>query len=326
MDTFKSHETIQSNESPGLPSLNDVLHRRSLPPVCLYNYYIVLRDRLDMDTLLDFWLDVAQAAHLYKRYIRHQAKQLPCLNKPHPSDLTLSDGRTSTSSNFPDLLTRMLLIQPRPSIATTVHSAISTQSNKRPTQEEMAEVIERIYLRYIVPNAEKEITQLPSEIRQAITHHFSDDDYLHHKRLGPEDPAIFLQAKQFVYQQLETTFPQFIKYKVFMNLTLFQQVGRLAFGLFLLFIGFSLELSLIFLDVSPWQQRLWGILPIGLGVFSIVTSVIGIDPIWVLCFNISLVRQCHSNLIPSLNLVSDKSSDYDHSWFYSLLYLSPLFL
>lgn len=257
MDTFKSHETIQSNEPSGLPSLNDVLHRRSLPPVCLYNYYIVLRDRLEMDTLLDFWLDVAQAAHLYKRYIRHQAKQLTCLNKPHPSDLTLSDGRTSISSNFPDLLVRMLLIQPRPSIATTVHSVTSTQSSRRPTQEEMAEVIERIYLRYIVPNAEKEITQLPSEIRQAITHHFSNDDYLHHKRLGPEDPAIFLQAKQFVYQQLETTFPQFIKYKVFMNLTLFQQVGRLSLGLFLLFIGFSLELSLIFLDVSPWQQRLW---------------------------------------------------------------------
>lgn len=232
-----------------LPTLEDVLSRKSQPPVCLYNYYIILRDRLNMDPWLDFWLDVAQATAMHKRYIKH---------KPTPTVERAS----------PELLTRILL-----------------DNKKRvPTESEMAETVERIYLRYIVPNAEKEISQLPDSVRQTIATHFNP---LQKTAFLTNDPVIYEEAKGYVLEMLRTSFPLFIKYKVFMNLTLVQQIIRLALGFFFLLIGFSVELSLIFLNLHPWQKRLWGILPIGLGVFFIVTSIVGIDPIWVLCFNTS---------------------------------------
>ncbi|KAG1051143.1 hypothetical protein G6F43_006631 [Rhizopus delemar] len=271
-DPNYSASTLEKGDD--LPTLDDVLYRKSQPPVCLYNYYIVLRDRLELDILLDFWLDVAQAMALHKRYVKYLAKQTPRSSnqqskRPLPSPI---DQSRSSISSSPEVITHMLLNQPRPSMATTVNST----KRPPPTQVEMAEAVERIYLRYIMPNAEKEIIQLPKGIRQAISDHFSH----HNESEGPDDPSIYKEAQHYVHQLLETTLPSFIKYKVFMNLTFPQQVGRLGLGFFLLLIGFSLEFSLIFLDVHPWQTRLWGTLPVGFGVFFIVTSIIGIDPIW----------------------------------------------
>lgn len=260
------------NPSPSvldsLPTLDDVLHRQSQPPVCLYNYYIVLRDRLELETLLDFWLDVAQADILYKRYLKYAARrgstaaklgQKADYNHHRLSSPVSIHPRTS------DILTHMLLLHPRASVATTMNSATTSGSTTKkppPTQLEMAETIERIYLRYIVPSAEKEINGLPHHIKETIGNHFSitiQEDPIK-KKLNPDNPIIYAQAKNYVHQLLESTFPLFLRYKVFMNLTLPQQIGRLACGLLLLLVGFSLEFTLIFLDVHPWQKRLWVIL------------------------------------------------------------------
>lgn len=230
-----------------LPTLDDVLYRHSQPPVCLYNYYIVLRDRLQLETWLDFWLDIAQADILYKRYIKYKKRPSKMqLKKP-----SIASSLFSSESPRHDILTHMLLLQPRTSLANTI---TTTGSNKRPppTQTEMHETIERIYLRYIVPSAEKELVQLPFQIKQQI-HQFFNSETPNEK----DNPAVYAESKAYVHQVLESTFPLFLRYKVFMNLTLPQQIGRLALGLVCLLVGFSLEFSLIFLDVRPWQNRLW---------------------------------------------------------------------
>ena len=261
-----------ASELDQLPTLDDVLHRQSQPPVCLYNYYIVLRDRLELEVLLDFWLDVAQADILYKRYIKYATKrasakfssrQRHCqLPKPSISSSILDYyQRQSNNNNNPnDVLTHMLLLHPRASLATTMYSTTTNGSSRPkkppPTQTEMAEAIERIYLRYIVPSAEKEIIQLPASIKESIGNHFYDSEKPS-SNTHPENPIIYAQAKEYVHQLLESTFPLFLRYKVFMNLTLPQQIGRLACGLVLLLVGFSLEFSLIFLNIRPWEKRLW---------------------------------------------------------------------
>ncbi|KAI9340601.1 hypothetical protein BD770DRAFT_372469 [Pilaira anomala] len=257
-------ENYTSSILDGLPTLDDVLHRQSQPPVCLYNYYIVLRDRLEMETLLDFWLDVAQADILYKRYIKHASRRgsTPKFNnnpsmKPSVDYHRLSQPSSplSVHNRTSDILTHMLLLHPRASLAPTMNTMTTTNStNKKPppTQVEMMETVERIYLRYIVPSAEKELSGLPSYIKESISHHFTVEI-----KQKVDNPMIYAQAKNYVHQLLESTFPLFLRYKAFMNLTLPQQIGRLGFGLILLLIGFSLEFSLIFLDVRPWQKRLW---------------------------------------------------------------------
>ncbi|CAO3594425.1 unnamed protein product [Absidia cylindrospora] len=338
-----------------LPSLDEVLQRQSRPPVCLYNYYIVLRDRLQMETLLDFWLDVQQAEVLYRRYTKQQTKKH---NKNTTSNNKKSSMMTSNSSyhraptpigsisansitSQPELLTHMLLMQSRASptspstkrstmatsitahtntttvtdtskhqsatsINTTSGSSSSTLSPQhRPTQSEMIDTNERIYYRYIVPHAEKELIQLPATLRDRIIKTFnsqspalsSSPSPLPPTALALEDPKVFQNAKRYVHILLQSSFTLFIRYKVFMNLTLPQQIIRLAAGLFSLLVGFSLELSLIFLNITPWSVRLWGILPITFGIYCLCSSISGLDPIWVLCFNISETTTFKFNVI-----------------------------
>lgn len=244
-------EKAVDNVLDQLPTLDDVLYRHSQPPVCLYNYYIVLRDRLQLEMWLDFWLDVAQADILYKRYLKYQRSTKKVMSVPQLKKPSIASSLFSNSDRN-DILTHMLLLQPRASLANTITSTATTKRTPPPTQMEMIECVERIYLRYIVPSAEKELVQLPIEIKQRIHQYFSLSNVV------KDNPAVYAEAKEYVHHLLETiTFPLFLRYKVFMNLTLPQQIGRLAAGLFLLLFGFSLEFSLIFLDIRPWQKRLW---------------------------------------------------------------------
>ncbi|KAI8061145.1 hypothetical protein BC940DRAFT_370762 [Gongronella butleri] len=332
-----------------LPSLEEVLQRQSRPPVCLYNYYIVLRDRLRMETLLDFWLDVQQAQVLHRRYMKQQQKKKrpPHSNQQNyrltrqPSSPTsstvLSSPKESTSpyntatsattmatasstiqpppsspapsslASEPEMLTHMLLMHAqrmKPSATkrmttTTMESQSTTTTSTsalphllhQPSQMDMIDAVERIYLRYIVPHAEKELHALPTTLRDQITRAFAD------KSQVLDDPKVFEPAKRYVHILLESTFTLFIRYKVFMNLTLPQQIARLAGGLLALLIAFSLEFSLIFLNIMPWSKRLWGILPFSFAIYCLCSSITGLDPLWVLVFNVSETTTCKFNPI-----------------------------
>ncbi|OAD73754.1 hypothetical protein PHYBLDRAFT_89606, partial [Phycomyces blakesleeanus NRRL 1555(-)] len=167
------------------------------------------------------------------------------------------------------------------------------------TQTDMMELVERIYLRYIVPHAEKEIMQLPTPLRSEIAQHFAG------QITTPTDPHIFGPAKIHIHHLLQLVFPTFVHYKVLMNLTLKQQIGRIVAGLLGLMIGFSLEFSLIFLNIHPWQRRIWGLLPIGAGLFCLITGLAGLDPFWVLCLNIRHTTTFHFNPVeePRVKLI-----------------------
>src|SRR3954470_21454156 len=57
-----------------LPILEEVLARRTAPPVCLYNFYLFMRDREHAEEYLDFWLDIAEHEILCKRFLRDLKK------------------------------------------------------------------------------------------------------------------------------------------------------------------------------------------------------------------------------------------------------------
>ncbi|CAO3616140.1 unnamed protein product [Cunninghamella echinulata] len=298
-----------------LPTLDEVLQRKSRPPVCLYNYYIILRDRLHMEYLLDFWLHVQQAEVLYRRYMKQQQKKL---NKKTLSSTTINTTTNNNNNNItanitdqPEILTQLLLLQSSSSPSlfstttainhnhninkrSTINTMTSTANNSnssqsslpqhQPSETDLIDTIERIYLHYIVPHAEKELIQLPTNIRDQIIKTFTQQQQ---NGGGVDNPIVFQHAKRYVQILLEYSFTLFIRYKVFMNLTLPQQIGRLGVGFLSLLISFTLEFSLIFLNISPWSKRLWGIIPISIAVYCLCSSICGLDPIWVLFFNIS---------------------------------------
>ncbi|KAJ9108751.1 hypothetical protein QFC21_000071 [Naganishia friedmannii] len=104
------------------------------------------------------------------------------------------------------------------------------------TQQDLVASGERIYLRYLLPGAEKEI-YLPPPIR---IHDFpsSPDDQPSDSAADPRIPDYFHAAKDYIFKALQDdAFVRFIRAKAFCNLTRLGTFIRLFGGLFCLWAG-----------------------------------------------------------------------------------------
>jgi hypothetical protein len=123
---------------------------------------------------------------------------------------------------------------------------------------------ERIFARYLLTGAEKEI-YLPPALR---IHSFplssgqlpatNSPQYDVESEAMARIPDMFHSQKEYVYRAMEQdSFPRFLRAKAFGNLTPIAALVRLAFGLFALWAAFSTAFSFIFLDTRPKTKRLW---------------------------------------------------------------------
>ncbi|CAG8460777.1 4932_t:CDS:2 [Paraglomus occultum] len=268
-----------------LPTLKEVLQRKTAPPVCLYNFYIYMRDREHESEYLDFWLDVAELELLCKQYLKELKKlgldssvEFPEYAKYKDSDkekrystqssLHRHLSASSSSTGFTDTDSRSGSPMPIP---TTTGTGTGTET----AQHELAQ---RIYFLYLVPNGERELNLSPgvlNEIRIAVEEKHKDD------------PAIFKEAKKEVYRFMKREiYPNFLKARAYGNMTVTQTMIRLGLGLFSLFVGFTVELSLILLDEKPRSKRLWGFIPIFIGILNLFAFQMELCPLLVL-FHIS---------------------------------------
>ncbi|KAL2401064.1 hypothetical protein ABEF93_000521 [Exophiala dermatitidis] len=71
--TSADHELEQRNR---LPTLMEVLGRRTLAPVDLFSFYIYMRDQQRSVDYLDFWLDVSQHMSLCRHYVRELRRSM----------------------------------------------------------------------------------------------------------------------------------------------------------------------------------------------------------------------------------------------------------
>ncbi|SAL98488.1 hypothetical protein [Absidia glauca] len=206
-----------------LPTLQQILERKTQPPLCLYNYYVVMRDRLYMEEVLDFYLDVQHHEQLWRRY---------------------------------------------------------TRSPSGDNQQAVINSAQHLLKHYLAPSAAKELTQLPV----ALKHTIRTDMERNHR----VDPAVFNQAKNYLFELMQRqAYPKFLRVKVWGNVTLWQQLGRMAVGLVALLVALATGLSLIFLGYPTWGVRCWVFLPFWIGVFNLSVFLTGLDPLWVLLFDIS---------------------------------------
>lgn len=279
-----------------LPTLDQVLTRKTLPPVCLYNFYIIMRDRLKMEEVLDFYLDLQHHELLWKRYVKAMHR------KGHLSESDLSEGfqsprilsRLSNTHGYFPTQSTILSTSPSPTPQTPIYNQnatldarpgitsniTSTMSEKPPpSRKELAESSQRLLLRYLVPSATKELTQLPKELKTALRRELEKPE-------ARDDPLLFTDAKDYVFQYMQTqAYPKFLRLKVWGNITLHQQLGRLVLGLVCMLAAFTTSFCFIFLNYPQWGTRFFILIPFWLGVLNILTFLTGLDPIWVLVFN-----------------------------------------
>ncbi|ODV58619.1 uncharacterized protein ASCRUDRAFT_77853 [Ascoidea rubescens DSM 1968] len=80
-----------------LPTLFEVLNRKTLPPVDLWSFYVFMRDNQHAVDYLDFWIDVVSHLALCKQYVKGLRESVLETPLSMPS---LPDIRTSTNPSI----------------------------------------------------------------------------------------------------------------------------------------------------------------------------------------------------------------------------------
>ncbi|KAI0597376.1 RGS domain-containing protein [Biscogniauxia sp. FL1348] len=309
-----------------LPTLFEVLSRRTHPPVDLFSFYIYMRDQQRSVDYLDFWLDVAQHMSLCRHYVRELRRSVlvgtPDIEKDdskRSSRALEALGDMSNSPAGPSMyasekereqnaqMSAYLREQPahdspqssqeRRARASTQLSAgtpynLTSDSNSPAhtvAREDIRASAEKILYTFLLPGAEREIT-LPGSITIDITTAIEQD--------GRDDPEVFDVAKDYVFQAMERdAFPGFLRARALGNLIPPTIIARLIIGLIAMFGAFWTAFILIFLNYSR-LTRCWEILPFTVGVYFLASYQYSLDPIMALLgfteytpFNFSRIRE-----------------------------------
>jgi hypothetical protein len=276
-----------------LPTLFEVLSRRTLPPVDLFSFYIYMRDQQRSVDYLDFWLDVAQHMSLCRHYVRELRRSV-LVGTPEPGDRPGGSKRSSAileglgDMNHPaagpsmyasekerdqDAQMSAYLREDRPS---GMHD--SPQSSQEPTRpptrpspnvstgsprnlttdsNSPAHTVARQDIR---ASAEKILYTflLPGAEREiTLPGSITQDVTTAIEELGRDDPEVFDVAKDYVFQAMERdAFPGFLRMRALGNLIPPTLIMRLIVGLVSMFGAFWTAFILIFLDASR-QTKLW---------------------------------------------------------------------
>lgn len=313
-----------------LPTLFEVLSRRTLPPVDLFSFYIFMRDQQRSVDYLDFWLDVAQHMTLCRHYVRelrrsvligtpdpeHASKRssqilesmgdmnfsapgpsMYATDKERDQDAQMSaylreERAEPTTANFHD--------SPRSSVERTRPSP-GTNSTPRDLFTDSNSPAHEVARQDIRASAEKILYTflLPGAEREIVLPgHIIDDVTRAIEEEGRDDPEVFDLAKDYVFQAMERdAFPGFLRMKALGNLIPPTLILRLIIGLVSMFGGFWAAFVLIFLDKSR-LTRCWLILPFTIGVYFLASYQYSLDPVLALIglseytpFNFSRVRE-----------------------------------
>ncbi|KAI0126878.1 regulator of G-protein signaling domain-containing protein [Xylariales sp. AK1849] len=285
-----------------LPTLFEVLSRRTHPPVDLFSFYIYMRDQQRSVDYLDFWLDVAQHMSLCRHYVRELRRSskrssmaLEAMGEMSHASAGPSHYATEKEREQNAQMSAYLREQ-QPATPTTYFDSPASSQERRPrastnlstphqmtsdsnspahlvAREDIRASAEKILYTFLLPGAEREIT-LPGSITQDITTAIEQD--------GRDDPEVFDVAKDYVFQAMERdAFPGFLRARALGNLIPPTIIARLIVGLISIFGGFWTAFILIFLDVSK-VTRCWVILPFTIGVYLLASYQYALDPLMAL--------------------------------------------
>ncbi|KJZ77514.1 hypothetical protein HIM_03238 [Hirsutella minnesotensis 3608] len=305
-----------------LPTLFEVLSRRTLPPVDLFSFYIYMRDQQRSVDYLDFWLDVAQHMSLCRHYVRELRRSVlvatPDLDKagskrssgildsmgdlehrPAGPSMYATEKERDQDAQMSAFLREDQMhdspqsnsgaVRPSPQFSSPRDMTDSNSPAHTVARQDIRASAEKILYTFLLPGAEREIT-LPGSITQDVTVAIEDQ--------GRDDPEVFDVAKDYVFQAMERdAFPGFLRMKALGNLIPPTLVMRLIIGLLSMFGGFWAAFVLIFLD-SPRTTKCWLILPFTVGVYFLASYQYSLDPVMAMIgfseytpFNFSRTRE-----------------------------------
>ncbi|RKP38711.1 RGS domain-containing protein [Dimargaris cristalligena] len=301
-----------------LPSLELVLSRKTCPPVCLYNFYVYLRDVELSEENLDFWLDVVAHENLCKTYcqnlIKTKASNAP-LNYLKKTNMrwtvknVTQELRYSTYSN--SVGSEVRGGPPADPDQFTPDGPLLGPSDMEIDMLDTASVQgdDAVYCDhpYCTPGTNHtHFNYNPANITRQDLKKSAERIYYRYIVAGAEhelnmpelmrlricrmiemeqrdDPDVFLEAKNYVFNLMaHDAFPRFLYARAYENMGYTQTMLRLVVGLFSLLLGFTVELCLIFLDMEPKAQRWFGLIPIWFGFLNLFVNQEKLCPLFTL--------------------------------------------
>jgi len=279
-----------------LPTLFEVLSRRTTAPVDLFSFYIYMRDQQRSVDYLDFWLDVSQHMSLCRHYVRELRRSVlidtpenekndskrassnygdvpgastiagPSKEKPSPEQRvsaflrSTDNGRRASLSRTNDSFDSSER-PPRPTfLASTSGSPQTTDSSPGNAQTSSGSPQHTVSRQDIRASAEKILYTylLPGSEREIILPQGILNAIISAiEEQGRDDPEVFDAAKDYVFQAMERdAFPGFLRSKALGNTVPPSLTARLVIGLLAIFGGFWTAFILIFLD-RPRTTRCW---------------------------------------------------------------------
>lgn len=276
-----------------LPTLFEVLSRRTLPPVDLFSFYIYMRDQQRSVDYLDFWLDVAQHMSLCRHYVRELRRSV-LVGTPEPGERPASKRSSvlleglgdmnhpaagpsmyaSEKERDQDAQMSAYLREDRPDLHDSPQTSQDTVPTRRPTRpspnvsnssprnmttdsNSPAHTVARQDIR---ASAEKILYTflLPGAEREiTLPGSITQDVTTAIEEFGRDDPEVFDVAKDYVFQAMERdAFPGFLRMKALGNLIPPTLIMRLIVGLIAMFGAFWTAFVLIFLNASR-TTRCW---------------------------------------------------------------------
>ncbi|EEH20828.1 hypothetical protein PABG_03059 [Paracoccidioides brasiliensis Pb03] len=300
-----------------LPTLMEVLHRRTLAPVDLFSFYIYMRDQQCSVDYLDFWLDVSQHMSLCRHYVRELRRSvlLETPDEPEKAGSPRSSNALETDSmgigpsgpgngDSRDRDTRLSAFL-RSDGYTSGHSLKSMDSNpssrrtvssdrsSRPSNQiashngatnsnSPGHTVARADIR---ASAERILYTylLPGSEREVILPENIVGDIVHMiEQEGRDDPEVFDTAKDYVFQAMERdAFPGYLQAKALGNLVPSSILARLALALLSFGGGFWAAFYVVLTD-QPRSVRCWVILPFIFAAYFLSSYQYKIDPIFAL--------------------------------------------
>ncbi|KAK9374145.1 RGS domain-containing protein [Lipomyces chichibuensis] len=306
--------SISTKRRQRLPTLFEVLNRRTLTPVDLFAFYVFMRDQHRSVDYLDFWLDIAQHMSLCRHYVRQLRRSVlvatPDLEKDsskHSSQVleAFKLQQHSEIANGPEQESKRVSMILR-SESSASGSKVFPKGNSALRSLERLKQIENVEERHDddEPTVDSPLAQVNSStvtrahIRESayrimVTYLVAGAESELVLPLpiirgittaievdGRDDPEVFDEAKDYVFQAMEReAFPAFLSNKALGNLVPAGALLRLIVGLFSLFAAFWVAFILIFLDWKPKSTRLWLILPFSIGIYGCLSYQYDLDPL-----------------------------------------------
>ncbi|KAF2269634.1 hypothetical protein CC78DRAFT_564378 [Lojkania enalia] len=176
-----------------LVTLQDILHRRTIPPYSLFEFYIYMRDVQRSVDYLDTWLDLSQHQYNCRSYVR-EIQKLRAKESETPNDRPLSNVDEWTIEQISTFLRTQ----------TSSEKSLEENASLPIKRKDLRAYTQNLLHTFFLSGSQRKI-KLPLSVVNPIIDTIEGSEQR-------DDPDVFLIAKDYIFMAMQRdAYPHFMK-------------------------------------------------------------------------------------------------------------------